>query len=145
MDEIGLKKHWKLNGEHYLNHIEARMTVTSISAITLSVTNMTRSVDFYRSTIGLNLLYGGTSDSFTSFQIGPGFLNLISNVNTEIHWWGRVILYVDQVDVLYKDILASGWPLEDQPRNAPWGERYFHVKDPDGHELSFATPTLRTE
>ena len=78
------------------------MTVTSISAITLSVTNMTRSVDFYRSTIGLHLLYGGASDSFTSFQIGPSFLNLISNVNTEIHWWGRVILYVDQVDVLYK-------------------------------------------
>jgi hypothetical protein len=26
------------------------------------------------------------------------------------------------------------------PRDAPWGERYFHVSDPDGHELSFATP-----
>ena len=22
--------------------------------------------------------------------------------------------------------------------DAPWGERYFHVRDPDGHELSFA-------
>ena len=143
MDEIGLKKHCKLNGEHYLNHIEARMTVTSLSAITLSVTNMARSVDFYRSTIGLNLLYGGTTDSFTSFQIGSGFLNLISNLNTEIHWWGRVILHVDQVDEVYNKILISGWPIEDSPRDAPWGERYFHVTDPDGHELSFATPTLK--
>jgi len=24
------------------------------------------------------------------------------------------------------------------PADAPWGERYFHILDPDGHELSFA-------
>jgi uncharacterized glyoxalase superfamily protein PhnB len=24
------------------------------------------------------------------------------------------------------------------PRDGSWGERYFHIKDPDGHELSFA-------
>ncbi len=28
----------------------------------------------------------------------------------------------------------------DQPRDASWGERYFHMRDPDGHELSFARP-----
>ena len=26
------------------------------------------------------------------------------------------------------------------PQDAPWGERYFHLIDPDGHELSFAKP-----
>jgi catechol 2,3-dioxygenase-like lactoylglutathione lyase family enzyme len=26
------------------------------------------------------------------------------------------------------------------PRDASWGERYFHMLDPDGHELSFAQP-----
>ena len=26
------------------------------------------------------------------------------------------------------------------PRDAEWGERYFHILDPDGHELSFARP-----
>jgi len=26
------------------------------------------------------------------------------------------------------------------PDDAPWGERYFHIRDPDGHELSFARP-----
>jgi len=26
------------------------------------------------------------------------------------------------------------------PLNASWGERYFHLHDPDGHELSFARP-----
>ena len=27
-----------------------------------------------------------------------------------------------------------------RPRDASWGERYFHMSDPDGHELSFARP-----
>ena len=25
-------------------------------------------------------------------------------------------------------------------KDAPWGERFLHVADPDGHELSFAEP-----
>jgi uncharacterized glyoxalase superfamily protein PhnB len=31
------------------------------------------------------------------------------------------------------------------PHDATWGERYFHVSDPDGHELSFATPLDRIQ
>ena len=26
------------------------------------------------------------------------------------------------------------------PRDASWGERYFHLRDPDGHEISFTRP-----
>jgi hypothetical protein len=26
------------------------------------------------------------------------------------------------------------------PQDASWGERYFHISDPDGHELSFPHP-----
>ena len=26
------------------------------------------------------------------------------------------------------------------PQDASWGERYFHMPDPDGHQLSFARP-----
>ena len=33
-----------------------------------------------------------------------------------------------------------GWPPKRPPRDAEWGERYFHITDPDGHELSFARP-----
>jgi catechol-2,3-dioxygenase len=31
--------------------------------------------------------------------------------------------------------LEQGHPVTDS-----WGERYFHMSDPDGHELSFAYP-----
>jgi hypothetical protein len=30
----------------------------------------------------------------------------------------------------------------DRPPDAGWGERYFHMRNPDGHELCFARPLL---
>ena len=30
--------------------------------------------------------------------------------------------------------------LESEPRDAAWGERFFHMLDPNGYRLSFATP-----
>ena len=37
-------------------------------------------------------------------------------------------------------MIAAGYPPDTAPRDAEWGERFFHVTDPDGHELSFAKP-----
>lgn len=112
------------------------MAIKHISAVTLSVREMSSSVDFYQK-VGLELLYGGQDASFTSYQIGGGFLNLILVPNQDIAWWGRVILRVEGVDSLYKELKENGLDPE-APRDGPWGERYFHLKDPDGHELSFA-------
>jgi uncharacterized glyoxalase superfamily protein PhnB len=44
------------------------------------------------------------------------------------------------VDALYAHVLALGLEPQAPPRDAEWGERYFHLTDPDGHELSFARP-----
>jgi uncharacterized glyoxalase superfamily protein PhnB len=49
-----------------------------------------------------------------------------------------VIFYVSDVDLLYQQALARGLQPEFAPRDADWGERYFHITDADGHELSFA-------
>jgi uncharacterized glyoxalase superfamily protein PhnB len=49
-----------------------------------------------------------------------------------------VIFYDDDVDALYEGAIAAGLRPEAPPRDAEWGERYFHITDPDGHELSFA-------
>ena len=115
------------------------MTVQCISAITLAVADMGRSVVFYRDQVGLPLLYGGEAAGFTSFSVGPGYLNLIASPR-EAMWWGRVILHVDDVDEMHRRLLRSGLTPEAEPADARWGERYFHITDPDGHELSFARP-----
>src|SRR4051794_21900435 len=55
-------------------------------------------------------------------------------------WWGRVIFYVRDVDAAHERALAAGYRPTNPPRDAEWGECYFHLTDPDGHELSFARP-----
>ena len=115
------------------------MGVESISAITLAVTDMARSVVFYRDHVGLDLLYGGERAAFTSFRIGQAFLNLIHQQEKPA-WWGRLILYVGDVDAHYQRLIGLGLEPSTEPADAAWGERYFHIYDPDGHELSFARP-----
>ena len=51
-----------------------------------------------------------------------------------------MILYVDNVDAAYAAAVARGLRPEFGPRDADWGERYFQVLDPMGHELSLAAP-----
>ena len=116
--------------------------IEGISAVTLGTHKMPRAVRFYRA-LGFEVLHGGEDSSFTSFRAGTSYLNLITQP-TERHWswWGRVIFYVADVDALYDRALAAGYQPATVPRDAEWGERFFHLIDPDGHELSFARPLL---
>ncbi|HYW91454.1 MAG TPA: VOC family protein [Gammaproteobacteria bacterium] len=111
----------------------------AISAVTLAVTDMARSVRFYRR-LGFRIRYGGEGASFTSFHVGPGFLNLQLVPDADIRPWGRPIFHVDDVDAMHRRAVTAGFMPHAEPRNAPWGERFFHLTDPDGHELSFARP-----
>jgi catechol 2,3-dioxygenase-like lactoylglutathione lyase family enzyme len=114
--------------------------IDSISAVTLATHDMRRAIEFYRM-LGFELLYGGEEAAFTSFRAGRSFLNLILQPpECRWSWWGRVIFYQPQVDALYSRLVAAGCRPSTAPRNAEWGERFFHLTDPDGHELSFAWP-----
>lgn len=116
------------------------MTIESISAITLATHDMARTVRFYQA-LGFRMRYGGADAPFTSFHVGAGYLNLIAQpAERTWRWWGRAIFYVADVDATYAQALAAGLTPAMAPSDAPWGERYFHITDPDGHELSFARP-----
>ena len=114
--------------------------IERISAVTLATHAMAEAVRFYR-IAGFELLYGGEAAGFTSFRAGPGYLNLIAQpAERRWSWWGRVIFYDSDVDGLHARLTAAGYAPLTAPRDAEWGERYFHIADPDGHELSFAWP-----
>jgi catechol 2,3-dioxygenase-like lactoylglutathione lyase family enzyme len=114
------------------------MTIQSLSAVTLATHDMARAVRFYRA-LGFVLRYGAAE--FTSFHAGPSYLNIVlMPAGRNWSWWGRVIFYVEDVDSLYRQALEQALEPDFAPRDAPWGERYFHISDPDGHELSFAKP-----
>lgn len=79
-----------------------------------------------------------------------GYLNLelergrgINSRIRDARDFGRIVFYTDDVDDLYSylkndDSISDIISLENTPKNAPWGERFFHVRDPDGYQLSFA-------
>lgn len=116
----------------------APAAIGSINAVTLATHDMARAVAFYRA-LGFALSYGGEGAEFSSFHVGAGHLNLIAQpAARQWSWWGRVIFYVADVDAVYARALAHGLHPATAPRDAEWGERYFHIHDPDGHELSFA-------
>ena len=109
-----------------------RTEIRSISAVTLATHDMARSFDFYKS-LGFQLHYGGPEASFTSFAIGDGYLNIIAQpADRHWSWWGRLILRVPDTDSLYERAIHAGLSPEASPRDAEWGERYFHLTDPDG-------------
>jgi catechol 2,3-dioxygenase-like lactoylglutathione lyase family enzyme len=133
--------------------------IIKISAVTLRISNMKRSCKFYSQIPGFKLVYGGSAnDSFSTFQIGSiqhsVYLNLELINNADLRNpdndkdrrnFGRIIFHVDDVDKIYlffrnsKEI-SKNISFEQPPKNAPWGERYFHIREPDGYELSFAKP-----
>ena len=114
--------------------------ITSISAVTLVVADMSASFLFYRD-LGFELKYGGESSAFTSFRAGENYLNLtLGEKRGRAPTWGRIIFYVEDVDAMYRHVLELGLEPEAEPRDAEWHERYFHLLDPDGNELSFARP-----
>ena len=120
--------------------------IQDLNAITLTTGDMAGSYAFYVK-LGFELNYGGSEAAFTSFKIGErAFLNLQGMPQfRDISPWGRIIIFVEDVDQFYQNVLERGFQTETRPANGSWGERYFHLKDPDGHELSFARKLERTD
>lgn len=112
--------------------------ITSISAVTIQVTSMPRSFHFYHDILGLQVAYGGENETFSSFDIGGKYLNLQLSPQCETRW-GRIILHCSDVDDMYEK-LSRRIGAVSAPQDGPWGERFFHIRDPDGHELSIAKP-----
>jgi catechol 2,3-dioxygenase-like lactoylglutathione lyase family enzyme len=117
--------------------------ITGISAVTLATHDMRRAIEFYR-LFKLPIVHGGDEAAFTSFRAGDNFLNLILQPpGRRWSWWGRLIFYHADVDGLHARLVAAGFRPDGPPRDAEWGERFFHITDPDGHELSLAWPLRR--
>jgi catechol 2,3-dioxygenase-like lactoylglutathione lyase family enzyme len=144
------------------------MKIYKISAVTLIVENMERSCRFYSQVPGFKLIYGSSDDTFTTFEIeeeeevhkSKMCLNLELGINNNREppnhiadndngWkrqhFGRIIFHTEDVDRLYSYFknnvsISNLISFENEPTNAPWGERYFHIREPDGYQLSFAEP-----
>jgi catechol 2,3-dioxygenase-like lactoylglutathione lyase family enzyme len=112
----------------------------SLNAVTLATADMAASVAFYE-TLGMTLAFGGADAPFSTLRVGAtDFVNLQLDPtwSPPTRVWGRFIVWVDDVDAVHGRLLEHGVEPEFAPSDAPWGERYFHVLDPAGHEVSIA-------
>ena len=110
-----------------------------------------RSLDFYR-LLGLAVpdpqgphveveLPGGNKLAFDTEQViagmhpgwtspdGPGRVAIAFGVDSP-----------DEVDALFERLTASGHPGTLAPFDAPWGQRYATVEDPDGTSVDLFAP-----
>jgi len=143
---VATKNNEDTGKEYGTNEPPAKALWDRFSALTLAAVDMEESRSFYQK-LGLSVSY--QSDDFCTLQYPPNTLPHTASiyVNLELNpdyaagsSWGRIVIYVTDVDAMYEIVTKQGFVPEFSPRNASWGERYFHVKDPSGHELSFAKP-----
>jgi catechol 2,3-dioxygenase-like lactoylglutathione lyase family enzyme len=135
------------------------MKVYRISAVTLRVKDMEKSCQFYSKLPGFKLVYGGgrATDSFTTFEVGEGsrtYLNLelerLTGSRISEKDFGRIVFHTEDVDSLYlymknDKAISNAVTFESEPADAPWGERFFHIREPDGYQLSFARPLSKAK
>ncbi len=108
-----------------------------INAITFVTVDMAASVRFYE-VLGFEVAYGGSDEPFTTMKLATNFVNLQHTGAEPGLGWGRVIIHVEDPDAIHAAARTAGYPSATEPADARWGERYFHILDPSGHELSFA-------
>ncbi|MDW0212333.1 MAG: VOC family protein, partial [Nitrososphaeraceae archaeon] len=117
------------------------MNVYKISAVTLLIKDMHRSCNFYSKIPGFKLVYGGPhNEPFTTYEIGKNsnvYLNLeqykLTNIQDKyLKNDAKIILYTEDVDKLYTYFkndqnISKLISFENEPIDASWGERYFHI------------------
>ncbi|MFD4344779.1 VOC family protein [Streptomyces coelicoflavus] len=123
------------------------------NAIGLVVSDMAASVTFYRR-LGFAFPPGCEEQPHAEAEL-PGGIRLLLDTEESVRsftpgWQppaggGRhsLALLCDtpaEVDALYAELTGAGCKGEREPRDAPWGQRYAVVNDPDGHGVDLFAP-----
>ncbi|MEL7544015.1 MAG: VOC family protein [Pseudomonadota bacterium] len=104
----------------------------------LDVTDMTRSVAFYRDQLGFRANMWGEPPTFTICQrdtITIGLCLIDGPPPKAAHW--SAYLYVSPVDDIHDEFRAANVAITSQIGDRNYGCRDFDVADPDGHILAF--------
>jgi hypothetical protein len=109
------------------------MNVEKISALTIKVNDMARSVHFYNRLLGLKVLYGGENACFSSLQtLGERDTSLNLEKGHVTPAWGRIIFYDEDVD--------GFWAHMKEKNSVPQGPEMQHgVRDTSIYTIQTAT------
>jgi len=122
------------------------MKSKSVSGLGLYVQDIARTAEFY-DTLGFR--EGERTDAYLKIYLNWFWMqfNTISSVhNPEFQKEAQaepkgaglyINIAVDDVDEFYAGVLAAGTKPSSEPRDWPWGNREFAMRDPDGYKLIF--------
>ena len=112
----------------------------------LAVRSLRESTDFYVNVLGFTRDFGDESDGWSwlsrdRFRVGlGGCANAIPASALGDHSY-VVYVTVDDVDGLHAELLSRAAPMLTAPDTKPWGMREFALRTPDGHRMTFGSPT----
>ena len=109
------------------------MTV-SLVGLTLHVSDVDRSVEFYRRLPGAAVMFH-LPGRFAMLRLGQGRLGLLADQKRPFH----VELEVSNLQAAAADLRGLGFEI-DGPTRRQWGAEDVRLVDPDGNLLEFAAP-----
>jgi lactoylglutathione lyase len=103
--------------------------------VTLTVTDLSQAVAFYRDLLGLPLKY--QFPDYAGFDVGGVELGLKTWGGKEPPREGEPVVnfLVDDVDRAFQELSAKGVRFTKAPEDTPWGGRIALFQDPDGNTL----------
>ncbi len=115
------------------------------------VQDLARSREFYTRVLGFTI-NRQKEDGFTELSRGDATLalNHIATLSQEhptspaanerIGKGVEIVLIVAEVDGVYRQVLATGWPISTPLTSQPWGMTDFRLSDPDGIYIRVSGP-----
>ena len=126
----------------------APMRFEVLDYVVLIVTDLERSLAFYKGPLGLALRH--RAEQFAQLETGTTRLALYSR-DAMARTLGSALeapalaapsfelgFKVDDCDAAFADLVAAGAVPAAEPRTRPWGQRTAYVRDPDGYLIELA-------
>jgi lactoylglutathione lyase len=111
--------------------------VRKLGTVMLLVTDVERSIGFYRDVLGLEVQKH--SDAWAQADAGGTYIGLHQSDNVAADGSCALIFDVDDLDETFAAVTGRGVEAVDQPRDEPYG-RIATVNDPDGYSVQLLQP-----
>jgi len=124
--------------------------VTRLGYAILFVSDLERSIGFYRDVVGLPFRFA--NESYAEFATDGAKFSLYARSHLPqllgrsapagaAPWpQGEVAFFCDDVDAEHERLVAAGVSILAPPTDRPWGERTLHLADPDGYVVELTRP-----
>jgi catechol 2,3-dioxygenase-like lactoylglutathione lyase family enzyme len=115
----------------------------------LAVQDLLASTAFWCDVLGFTRDFGDGSDGWSwlsrdGFSVGLGECASEPPAGTLGDHSYVAYVTVDDVDALFAEYQGRGVPLSAPPTSKPWGMREFAMRTPDGHRMTFGSPSRAT-